>query len=151
MRKRYTSLAVAAALTVLGRDVAAQQEFPQTLYWGAGLIDIPAAWVAPITGDFAINYSGKQFKIDPSRPKLNYSDKLNSQLTFSMSFIGRVEAGIAAMSSNPEWGFFGQGLVLRQDDFRPNGGIQGWIPSVAVGVRNAGPYDKVDRFGVGYS
>ena len=142
---------VAVVTSVVGRELRAQQEFPQTLYWGAGLIDIPAAWVSPITGDFAINYSGKQFREDPSRPKLNYSNTLNSQLTFSMSFIGRVEAGIAAMSSNPEWGFFGQGLLLRQEDFRPRGGLAGWIPSVAVGVRNVGPYEKVDRFGTGYS
>jgi hypothetical protein len=151
MRTRYKALVVAVGVAVIGRDVQAQQEFPQTLYWGAGLIDIPAAWVAPITGDFAINYSGKQFKIDPSRPKINYNDKLNSQLTFSMSFAGRVEAGVAAFSSNPEWGFFGQGLVVRQEDFKPKGGAMAWIPSVAVGVRNVGPYDKVDRFGVGYT
>ena len=151
MRTRFATLGLTVLMAVGSQSAQAQHEFPQTLYWGAGLIDIPAAWVSPLTGDFAINYSGKRFTLDPSRPKINYSDRLNSQFTMSMSFIGRVEAGVAAFSSNPEFGFFGQGVIVRQEDFRPNGGLAAWMPSVAVGVRNVGPYDKIDRFGVGYS
>jgi hypothetical protein len=129
----------------------AQVTYPQTLYWGAGLIDIPAAWVAPLTGDFALNYSGKSFnKGDPVRTKINYNDRMNSQLTASMSFVGRVEAGVAFFSSNPEYGFFGQGLLLDQEQFRDRSGGARWVPSLALGIRNVGPYKHIDRFGVGY-
>lgn len=140
-------LAAAAA-----RPALAQQEYPATLYWDSGLIDIPAAWVAPISGDFALNYSGKRFEPDPgSTQKLNYSNRLNSQLTLSMAFAGRAEVGVAAFSSNPEAGAFARALVLREDDFRQRGGAARWfVPSLAVGVRNVGPYKRIDRFGTGY-
>ena len=52
-------------------SLRAQQEFPQTLYWGSGLIDIPVAWAPPVTGDFAIGYSGKRFRVYPIATKLN--------------------------------------------------------------------------------
>jgi hypothetical protein len=146
-----TAAALVAALTT-ARVAGAQQEYPATLYWGSGLIDIPVAWVAPITGDFALNYSGKRFEPDPDNAtKLNYSNRLNSQLTFSVAFAGRAEVGIAAFSSNPEEGGFARGLLLREEDFRNKGAARWWVPSVALGVRNIGPYGKIDRFGAGYS
>ncbi len=150
-RRRITVAALAFASGVLVSTAGAQTTYPQTIYWGAGLIDIPVAWVSPLSGDFAMNYSGKSFKKDPGLPKINYSDRLNSQLTFSVSILGRVEAGVAFYSSNPEYGFFGQALLLDEEQFRTNQGAARWLPSVAVGVRNVGPYDKIDRFGVGYS
>jgi hypothetical protein len=146
--------AFAAALATLAtaRAAGAQQEYPATLYWGSGLIDIPVAWVSPITGDFALSYSGKSFQRDPDNTaKLNYSDRLNSQLTFSLAFGGRAEVGVAAFSSNPEEGGFARGLLLREEDFRDKGAARWWVPSVALGVRNIGPYGKIDRFGVGYA
>ena len=148
-RFRVRAVAVAAALAAAA-PASAQQEYPATLYWGTGLVDIPVAWVAPLTGDFFINYSGKRFEPDPTRTKINYSNALNSQLVFSLSGWGRVEAGYAAFSSNPEWGFFGKAMLLREDDFRDRVGLVRWMPGIAVGVRNVGPYDKVDRFGIGY-
>ena len=65
---------------------AGQQEFPQTLYWGSGLIDIPVAWAMPLSGDFALGYSGKRFRTDPVTTRLNYDDRMNSQFTFSTAF-----------------------------------------------------------------
>ena len=149
--RRPVVIAAAVGLAALARPLAAQQTYPQTIYWGAGLIDIPVAWVAPLSGDFALNYSGKTFeKGDQTVTKINYNDQLNSQLTFSVSVFGRVEAGIAFYSSNPEYGFFGQALVLNEEDYRGRPG--GWfIPSIAFGVRGLGPYGQVDRFGIGYS
>ena len=145
LRVAATVVALAAAA-----PLGAQQEYPATLYWGSGLIDIPTAWVAPLTGDFFINYSGKRFEPDPTKTKINYSNSLNSQLVFSLSGWGRVEAGYAAYSSNPEWGFFGKAMLLREEDYRDRVGASRWLPSLAVGVRNVGPYDKIDRFGIGY-
>jgi len=147
------SLAIAGLAAALLAPVTtqAQGNYPQSLYWGAGLIDIPVAWVSPLSGDFAIGYSGKQFKKNPNATKIDYNDALNSQLTLSVSFLGRVEAGYAAFSSNPEWGLFARGLLLRQEDFAAKGGWAGMlIPSIAVGVRNVGPYKNIDRFGIGY-
>jgi len=148
------SLAVAGIAAALFSPAVtqAQNTYPQTLYWGAGLIDIPVAWVAPLTGDFAMNYSGKRFKDNPNATKIDYNDELNSQLSFSMSFAGRVELGYAAFSSNPEWGFFGRLVLLRQEDFTARGGWAGLlVPSIAFGMRNVGPYGKIDRYGIGYN
>jgi hypothetical protein len=152
MRKTRHYLAAVGAVLVLAavRPAQAQQTFPQTIYWGSGLVDIPVAWVGPIPGDFAINYGTKKFDVDPTESSINYNDKLNSQLVFSISGWGVVEAGWAAYSSNPEWGFFGRGLIINQQSLRSRGGLAGWMPSVAVGVRNVGPYKHIDRFGVGY-
>ena len=155
IRLSRRSLVHAGALVALAVPVSAlqaQQEFPQTLYWGTGLIDIPVANVSPITGDFAFNYSGKHFAKDETIPKIgNYSNTLNSQLTFSMAFLGRFELGVAAFSSNPEEGFFGRGVIVREEDFKERGGIGALlIPSIAIGARNIGPYDHIDRYGVGY-
>ena len=129
----------------------AQQEFPQTLYWGSGLIDIPVAWVPPLTGDFAFGYSGKRFRADPVATKLDYNDRLNSQLTLSAALFGRLEGGVAFFSSNPEYGFFVRGVLVRQEDLEPRGGALKWFPAVAVGARNLGKYSHIDRFGIGYS
>jgi hypothetical protein len=149
--RRRVVAAAAVGLGALASPLAAQQTYPQTLYWGAGLVDIPVAWVAPLSGDFALNYSVKTFeKGDQTVTKINYNDQLNSQLTFSLSVFGRVEAGVAFYSSNPEYGFFGQALVLNEEQFRGRPG--GWfIPSIAFGVRGIGPYEQIDRFGIGYS
>jgi hypothetical protein len=151
---RMTRLSIAAALTAFALAAAqparAQHTFPQTLYWGSGLVDIPTAWVSPLPGDFAINYSAKRFSADPTAAKINYSNRVNSQLTFSISGWGLLELGYAAYSSNPEWGFFGKGLLINQENLRPKGGLIAWMPSVAVGMRNVGPYEHIDRFGIGY-
>jgi hypothetical protein len=148
-----TTAAVLAVVTLAtARAAGAQQEYPPTLYWDTGLIDIPVAWVSPISGDFALNYSGKRFQPDPNNTtKLNYSDRLNSQLSFSVAFAGRAEVGISAFSSNPEEGGFARGLLIREEDFRNKGAARWWVPSVALGVRNIGPYGKIDRFATGYS
>ena len=149
---RVRTVPVALLAMLAGATPAlAQQEFPGTLYWGTGLIDIPVAWVSPLTGDFVLNYTGKSFEVDPSSPKINYSDNINSQLQFSMAFVGRLEVGVAAYSGNPEYGFFGRGLLVREEDFLTRSGWARWlVPGIALGVRNVGPYEKIDRFGVGY-
>lgn len=129
---------------------AQQQDFPQTLYWGSGLIDIPVAWAPPLTGDFALGYSGKRFRVDPIATKLNYNDRLNSQFTLSAAAFGRLEGGVAFYSSNPEYGFFVRGVLVREEDLTARGGAFRWLPAVAVGARNLGPYNHIDRFGIGY-
>jgi hypothetical protein len=152
MITRCKSVAIGLALAgLLVRPAGAQESdvYGSSLYWGSGLIDVPVAWVSPLSGDFALNYSGKTFEVDPTAPKINYDGSINSQLTFSMSLWGRAEIGVAAYSANPEQGFFGKALLLREGDLAV-GGASRWLPGVAVGVRNVGPYEHIDRFGVGY-
>ena len=55
------TLAVLLAVAGGARRLDAQQTYPQTLYWGAGLIDVPVAWVSPVNGDFALAFSGQTF------------------------------------------------------------------------------------------
>ena len=149
MWRRWVAAAVALGVVPWSMAVA-QQDFPQTLYWGSGLIDIPVAWAPPLTGDFALAYSGKRFRVDPITTKLNYSDRLNSQLTFSAAAFGRLEGGVAFFSSNPEYGFFVRGVLVREEDLQARGGLLKWLPAVAVGARNLGKYGHIDRFGIGY-
>ncbi len=47
-------------------------------------------------------------------------------------------------SNNPEWGFFGQGLLVKDGQF------SSFMPAIAVGFRNLGPYDHEDRFLIGH-
>lgn len=137
------------AATIAGRAVA-QESYPVTLYWGSGMIDIPTAWVSPITGDFAVSYSGKSYREAPSLPQINFAGTYHSEFSMNASFFGRAEVGVSVLSANPEWGFYGQALVIDGDKFRDRSGLAKWIPSVAVGMRNVGPYSHLDRFGVGY-
>lgn len=143
-------LAIPAAIA-LPEVAKAQETYPQTMYWGAGLIDIPVAWVSPVTGDFAMNFSGKTFHGAKASPGFSILNGLNTNGSLSFSFFGRLETGLSIYSDNPEWGLFAQGLLLNEEDFRPKSGIVRWVPSIAVGIRNVGPYDKIDRFTAGYN
>lgn len=144
-------LAVSTAAGMIPRVASAQETYPQTMYWGAGLIDIPVAWVSPVTGDFSLNFSGKTFHGAVASPDLSVLNGLNTNGAISFSFAGRLEAGLSIYSDNPEWGVFAQGLLVNEENFRPRSGAVHWIPSVAVGMRNIGPYDHIDRFTAGYS
>ena len=148
LNSRFRLGAVLVAVLSAAVPAGAQQEYPPTLYWGTGLIDIPVAWIPSLSGDFFLNYTGKTFEEDPTNTKINYSNTLNSQFTFAVSGWGRVELGYAAYSGNPEFGFFGRALLLNEDNSRP--GFRRWLPGIAVGIRNVGPYEHIDRFGIGY-
>jgi len=139
------------AISAGGSALGAQQVYPQTLYWGSGLIDIPVAWVSPVSGDFAFNYAGLGVHGDPVSPQINYSNNVNSQLVLSLAGWGRVDLGYAAFSSNPEFGFFGRALLLREEDWGDSKAARWFAPSFAIGMRNLGNYEHIDRFGIGYA
>lgn len=143
-----TARRLAVVIALLGLSGAgtarAQQAFPQTLYWGSGLIDIPAAWVPPLTGDFTLALSTMTL------PSGTFSDPTNRHGTGSVALFGRVELGVAIFNRDPQYSFFGQALLLDEARLRGRSGLAGWLPSVAVGVRNVGSYGKADRFGIGY-
>jgi uncharacterized small protein (DUF1192 family) len=149
MQVRVVLAALALGVPPLTGAVA-QPDFPQTLYWGSGLIDIPVAWASPLSGDFALNYSAKRFRAGPGVTSSGYSDRMNSQFTLSGAALGRLEGGVAFYSSNPEYGFFLRGVLVTEEDLNLRGGALKWFPAVAVGVRNLGKYSHIDRFGAGY-
>jgi hypothetical protein len=136
----------ACAALLLARPVHAQAEFSQTLTWGSGLIDIPTAWVAPLSGDFSLNWSAKSLQTSPAIPQYNNSFAAKGAL--QVALFGRAELGMSVLASDFEHGFYGQALLLNQDDFRGKSGA--FLPSIAFGVRNVGPYSHLDRFGLGY-
>jgi hypothetical protein len=142
--------ALALFVTFHPAGAGAQQSYPQTIYWGSGLVDIPVAWVSPVSGDFSLGFSAKTIKGSQLSSGLSVGKGLNSNLALSTSLYGRAEIGVSLYSDDPEWGFFGRGLILNEESFRGRPGIAGWIPSLAVGLRNVGPYSKLDRFGLGY-
>jgi hypothetical protein len=143
---RPTLTALIGIVLMIGRVAKAQEEFPQTQRWGSGLIDIPVAWVSPLTGDFGLTLSRQSYETSPAVPE--FTRQWSSQAALDIAFLHVAEVGISAYSPDPEQGLFGQLLLLNQDDFQS--GIWRILPSVAVGIRNVGPYHHIDRFGMGY-
>lgn len=139
-------VAVVAVVALAPGHLRAQDEFPQTTRWGSGLIDIPVAWVSPITGDFGLTLSGESFETNPGIPE--YRRHWNSQGSLDVAFFHLAEVGISSYTTDPEHGLYGQLLLLNQDTF--HSGLLRFLPSVAFGVRNVGPYHHIDRFGMGY-
>ncbi len=135
-----------AALSAGARTGYGQTEFPQTLNWGSGLIDIPAAWVSPVTGDFALDWAARSLRTTPAIP--SYHRSLAGTAALQVALFGRAELGMSLLSSDFEHGLYGQALLFNEDDFR--GRPAGLLPSVAVGMRNVGPYSHIDRLGLGY-
>ena len=151
-RSVRTALLLAFSAAVALPGVAkAQETYPQTMYFGAGLIDIPVAWVSPVTGDFAMNFSGRTFHGAKASPSFSALNGLNTNGSLSFSFFGRLETGVSIYSDNPEWGLFAQGLLVNEENFRPKSGLIRFVPSIAVGMRNIGPYNHIDRFTLGYN
>ena len=111
------------------------------------MIDIPVAAVSPLSGDFTIQYAGTGYQTNPQVPL--YHTSLNSQGVLTVGILGRAEVGVTAFSGDPEQGFSGQVLLLRQQDFNPTSPLH-FLPNVALGIRNVGPYSHIDRFNLGY-
>ena len=116
--------------------------YPSTLDFGTGLIDIPVAWVSPNSGDVWVTASGKIVNYCATVCTINFQDKLNSNLSIDTHWGQRFSVGLSVYSQNPNYGFFGQVLVLKQEPSRA------W-PSIAVGFRNIGPDSHEERFLVG--
>jgi len=112
--------------------------YPATLQFGTGIINIPVAWISPTNADLWIQTSGKgiPYYVDPS--EMNFATKVNSNISLETHWLGRFSVGVSAYSQNPEYGFFGQALLLKPGQFA-------FLPGIAVGVRNVGKYNKEDR------
>lgn len=146
MRKGATSmLGVVAAASLASSTLGAQQAdpYPATLNFGTGLINIPVAWVSPRSSDVWVNTSAKSLPSIPDAGAMTWMTRMNTNIALDTHWGGRVSLGASAYSQNPEWGFFGQALVLRQGDF----GLS--LPSIAVGLRNVGKFRHEDRLLIG--
>ena len=138
-------LMVACATVAAASHGYAQQvdPYPQTLQFGAGFINTPAAWVSRRTADSWLTLAAKDLPSfgDPSKNGL--ASRLNSNLALDTHWGGRVSLGVSLYSQNPEWGAFGQALLVRDGDL-------GFLPALAVGARNIGKYKHEDRFLIGH-
>lgn len=116
--------------------------YPMTVFFGTGLINIPVAWVSPRSADVWLN-SGAQYLASQANPSgSDLGTVFNNNLAIETHWGGRVSAGFSLYSQNPSWGFMGQALLLPQSE-------SNFLPAIAVGARNIGPYSHEDRFLVG--
>jgi hypothetical protein len=141
------SVVLFAVAMLIGRRVHAQPEFAQTLHWDTGLIDIPTAWVSPMSGDFSLNWSGTALQTSPTVPE--YQNSMVGTGSLGVSLFQHVEVGMSVLSKDFEHGFYGRVLLWNAENFRGRTGS--FLPSLAIGMRNIGPYDHIDRFGLGYA
>ena len=137
---------IAVVATLAGATTARAQEgidpYPATLHYGTGLINTPVAWVSPVSGDGWFNISGKRIQYYGAADA-SFATQFNTNVSLDTHWAGRFSVGISAYSQNPEWGFFGQALLLRNNQI-------GFLPGIAVGVRNLGPYEHEERFLIGH-
>ena len=146
MRAGAAWIAAAVVASVSGAtSVGAQQgsdPYPATLHYGTGLINIPVAWVSPSSGDGWFNISGKRIQYyGPA--DASFATQFNTNVSLDTHWMRRFSIGVSAYSQNPEWGFFGQALLLRDNQV-------GFLPGIAVGFRNLGKYEHEERFLIGH-
>jgi len=125
--------------------VQTSQPYTQTLQFGAGYINTPAAWVSRRSSDWWLTISAKDLPSFGDQSKTGLASRLNSNFAVDTHWGGRVSVGASLYSQNPEWGFFGQGLVVRDGDFG-----QSFMPAISIGVRNVGRFKHEDRFLIGH-
>lgn len=137
---------IACAITVAVSSGRAQQQvqpYGQTLQFGAGYINTPVAWVSRRSADSWLTLSAKDLPSFGDQSKSGLASRLNSNLALDTHWGGRVSLGASLYSQNPEWGVFGQALLLRDGDL-------GFLPGLAVGARNIGRFKHEDRFLIGH-
>ena len=134
-----------SALLTLATGAGAQQQdaFPQTLHWGTGLINVPVAWISPRNADLRVLASGKDIPWHFEPGDMTFATRLNTNIAMETHWLGRFTVGLSVYSQNPQWGFFGSVLVLRENQF-------GFSPALAIGARNVGPNKHEDRYLVGH-
>ena len=146
MRAGAAWIAAAVVASVSGAtSIGAQQgndPYPATLHYGTGLINIPVAWVSPANGDGWFNISGKRIQYYGAADA-SFATQFNTNVALDTHWMQRFSIGVSAYSQNPEWGLFGQALLLRDNQV-------GFLPGLAVGVRNVGKYKHEDRFLIGH-
>jgi hypothetical protein len=148
MRKppRGVTWSLVACATVAMASVASAQQvepYGQTMQFGAGYINTPVAWVSRRSADSWLTLSAKDLPSSGDGNEGSLASRLNSNLALDTHWGGRVSIGASLYSQNPEWGVFGQALVLRDGDL-------GFLPDFAIGARNIGRFKHEDRFLIGH-
>ena len=143
----WPTVALAAFIALTPRLHAQQVEqgdpYAPTLHFGTGLINVPVAWVAPRNGALFVGTSAKEIPSAADEGAMTFASKWNTNIAFQTDWLGRFSVGVSAYSQNIDWGLFGQALLLRDNQF-------GFLPGIAVGVRNVGPDKHQDRFLIGH-
>ena len=143
----WPTVALAAFIALTPRLHAQQVEqvdrYAPTLHFGTGLINVPVAWVGPRNGDLFVGTSGKEIPSAANESEMGFATRWNTNIALQTDWFGRFSVGVAAYSQNIDWGLFGQALLLRDGDL-------GFLPAVAVGVRNLGPDEHQERFLIGH-
>lgn len=137
------ALAVAAGTAGAQEAAPSGDRYPSTLHFGTGLINTPVAWIAPRSAEVFIQTSGKTIPSFPDKSKQSLPSLFNTNISIDTHWWNRVSLGVSAYSQNPEWGFFGQALLLKDNQFA-------FLPALAVGFRNLGPYNREERFLIGH-
>ena len=132
----------AALLAAATSSTAAAQQgdrYPATMQFGTGLVTIPVAWVSPSNTDTWLNTSGRYTPTFPDSPvKQGFASLWNTNIALDVHFLQRFSVGVAAYDQNIDYGFFGQVLLLRDNQ------VSG-LPALAVGFRNLGNCKVEDR------
>jgi hypothetical protein len=143
------ALLVGALVAPLASPLAAQDDRPVEPYssglaFGTGLVRIPVAWVSPNSGDLFASLSslvigGGTYTPNATTTRWNFTETLEAHVG------GRLSVGASLYSvSEQSIGAFARYLLVRQTDDGPK-----WLPSVAIGARNIGASQWVDRFVTG--
>jgi hypothetical protein len=119
------------------------ERFSPTLNFGTGLITIPTAWISPNSSDFFISISGTRIPsaVGATNDLFAY---FNGNAAIDTHWLGRFDVGFSLYSNNPEYGFFGSVLIVKDHQF------WSWMPAIAAGFRNLGPFDHEDRYLIGH-
>lgn len=140
-----SSVSLFTALTLAAATLPAQQpQFNPTLFWDAGLINAPAAYVNPLGGDLALSFSRLSFDSAKS-PGLQRSSAYD--LSVGVSIGGRADVGVSLFGSSLKAGMYAKVMAWDQGDGIWRTGWRHWMPSVAFGVRNLGSESTLNRFG----
>lgn len=143
------TLAATLAVAIAAADVSAQDgravaPYSSTLSFGTGLVKIPVAWVSPNSGDLFASVSGLVISGGSYTPNAN-TTRWNFDETLEAHLAGRLSVGVSLYSvSTQSIGAFARFLVVRQQDDGPK-----WLPSIAIGARNIGASQYVDRYVAG--
>jgi len=121
------------------------QPYTQTMQFGAGYINTPAAWVSQRSADSWLTISAKDIPSFDNGADNSLASRFNSNFAIDTHWAGRASVGLSLYSQNPEWGFFGQALLVRDGDFGKS-----YMPSFAIGARNIGKFKHEDRFLIGH-
>lgn len=133
----------AALLWPVARADAQRPTFGPTLFWDGGLINVPAAAVAPLGGDLAFTFT--RLALDSAALPVGAGKTASYNVSLSASLWGRGEVGISVFSGDLKSGLFGKLMLFDQTDATWRRGLVHWLPSIAAGIRNVGTERSLSR------